>query len=965
MSLDVMYPTPAEDSKPLSRYRSVRMALSSSKASSSEPQVPPIPHQDDDNGFKRSMSRYHRARAGTATSHTGPAVHPTPDNHTPVPVPSPIRGLPPPAHPSEQHSSPRNRSHTVGAQHPPSSTGGASSHDFAKPLKRPTTSHKTEHSSSRHRSDSARVRTEGHQLLADEAARRERLRAQQEAQRQIQQAQKDAKKKADELERRQRAKETAEADKLRWKDIAKEEQRQKEAAEERRRAARQREDSETSAQRDRAEAESREIKRRIDRERPKNIMAPSKAQYDAVSPGSPPMTETPTSSTPSSKKFGFFKRRKGDESPMSPMSPPKTDGSRPKTSRASPKKANFIKPGGGGIVPLNDAPVSAVNHGDRRVRIECGRSFATLPVTPTTSALQLIRSASTVMSENIDPRAAVMSEVFSKAGVRRPLRMYEHIRDVMNSWDDDEQHSLVIEPSSQGADNELYVSFTPKQKPGESSWWMQYSHKPGKWEKKWVTLRSDGQITLAKNESGKDVINVCHMSDFDIYSPTHEARKKRIRPPKKHCYAIKSQQKSTMFLTTTNFIHLFCSNDPKDFFTTIQAWRSWYLVHVMGEGQASKGEQRPVDGEKAPDKSKLHTRTASAESHYILGSFNTLDINFDSIAKPEPEAIHAPRQRRSNSFSDYAPLASFGLMQPSALAHSKAMHTRNPSQRQRPNHPPLAFRNLHDSGIGNPGTNHRPSTSYNSQRNADQDGSFNPKGLLGTQYEQRQQNMQQGHRPSNDLHRSTSIRSTRSQRRNSLDAGALERTTSVRAGLAMPKPLVDLTPQYKEPPQFQKKGKGYKPDGSGTLIDSATSPDNAIVIPPSQDWRARPTTSAGPDRGQSVRHHQHNFSSSSREPLPAAGPGASQVHDRTKSLKGHGVKMHGQGNSLENADAFTGGGLLANSGPGWGGGDKGRGVLSGNRAKGPMLDMTERSKFAAGSLLGKVESGSSGGNGGR
>lgn len=185
----------------------------------------------------------------------------------------------------------------------------------------------------------------------------------------------------------------------------------------------------------------------------------------------------------------------------------------------------------------------------------------------------------------------------------------------------------------------------------------------------------------------------------------------------------------------------------------------------------------------------------------------------------------------------------------------------------------------------------------------------------------------------------TSVRSTRGRDRDSSD---LARTTSA-ARREKPKPLVDLTPQYVEPPQFSKRGKGFKPEqlGPGGLIDSATSPEFAITIPPSLDWRARPTTGAGA-QGQ--------------------GTGFGGVVDRTRSLRGPGgtklqsLAANNHENVPENsADAFTGQGLLALAGPSQGDAARGHGVMSGANARGPMLDVREESQFVKGSLLADVE----------
>jgi len=183
-----------------------------------------------------------------------------------------------------------------------------------------------------------------------------------------------------------------------------------------------------------------------------------------------------------------------------------------------------------------------------------------------------------------------------------------------------------------------------------------------------------------------------------------------------------------------------------------------------------------------------------------------------------------------------------------------------------------------------------------------------------------------------------------------------------------PKPLIDLTPQYREPPQHTKKGKGHYPDqiGLGGLVEAATSPENPIGAPPATDWRNRngsnatgPTTSSGAQEGAGI--------------------------DRSKSLRGHGARLNGPsikhplvpGHSLSvkrshqtirtnNIDATTNTsssedgelrGLLATSNPGWGGQHRGRGVANGAHAKGPMLDLNAESQFVEGSLLRKAEGG--------
>lgn len=310
--------------------------------------------------------------------------------------------------------------------------------------------------------------TEGQKIMAKEQARYDKIKAQQRAVREVQQ-------KAAELERLRIQKEQDERDRV-AREVEEEEQRKRdEIASEQRRV---KDEAEAKRREEREDAERRKKLRRLKKE---DISRPRPAPTGKEHDTSPPV-ETPNDDASSTtishsvpKLGGLFKRRHHE----SPSPPKSVEPRRPVTGYASPpvfssllhsSKRNaapempMIKPGGKGIVPLTDAPVSASNHGERRVRIQCGKKCIDLPFTPTTSAMQLIRSAATVMSECPDPRTAVMYEDFTKCGVQRPLRMYEHVRNVVNSWDADTQHSLLIVPSDAGLNNELYKDFAPKER---------------------------------------------------------------------------------------------------------------------------------------------------------------------------------------------------------------------------------------------------------------------------------------------------------------------------------------------------------------------------------------------------------------------------------------------------------------------------------------------------------------------
>jgi hypothetical protein len=582
----------------------------------------------------------------------------------------------------------------------------------------------------------------------------------------------------------------------------------------------------------------------------------------------------------------------------------------------------------------------------QRVTVVCNRKRILLPVTPTTTPLDLIKSAATVLTVPIDVRTAVISELFTKVSITRPLRNYEYVRDVMNSWDYDNQNELtIIDSDMDGINQDDLLSYkVPETRPEGASCFIQYSSRPGKWSKRYLTLRPDGQLVMAKNEKvkEKDQENICTLTDYDIYSVTQQ-KLARVKPPKKICYAVKSMQKSNIFADESQYVHFFCTNDrntANTFYRALQTWRSWYLKHQKGEGLKKKAPTRNVSGPAdSAQAASSHARGESVGSHYQLGQFSSL-LDLDSFNRTLDDIeVHKPGE-----FPDDKPLSKLD---------SRAMHARKKSVRTK-QAPPVAYNR---TAMGMESTP-QPSTRQSPARRSideQEDETFASGGLLGRKYTQRQaasqaRDQQSGPftegpsllnnmgsrvaQPStadSGLKRNTSVRSTH-HRRTSSD---LQRSASKRIP-GMPEPLVDLTPQYRPPPQHLNKGKGYNPNpGAGPLVESATSIEEAIKVPSATDWRARPSTS---HRG-------------------AHGTYGAGGHERTRSLKGRGeplasytVNNH-SGTPEDNDRAFTGGGLLAQSGYAQGPATGGRGVMDGSRARGPMLNLGMNNEFAQGSLL--------------
>src|ERR1700709_1179517 len=99
------------------------------------------------------------------------------------------------------------------------------------------------------------------------------------------------------------------------------------------------------------------------------------------------------------------------------------------------------------------------------------------------------------MTQNIAPSTAILLESYTQLGLERRVRRYEHIRDIMNSWDRDTQNALILQNSdSPKFDTDLEAASVPKDPPPDVTVYLYHSQKPGRWHKCYVTLLASGQM---------------------------------------------------------------------------------------------------------------------------------------------------------------------------------------------------------------------------------------------------------------------------------------------------------------------------------------------------------------------------------------------------------------------------------------------------------------------------------------
>ncbi|KAK4033992.1 hypothetical protein C8A01DRAFT_39552 [Parachaetomium inaequale] len=237
------------------------------------------------------------------------------------------------------------------------------------------------------------------------------------------------------------------------------------------------------------------------------------------------------------------------------------------------------------------SPTGGQNPTAKSVGVRCRGTPVTVQITKKTSTVDLLADCSQPLAKlgrPINPDTCVVIEPCIRPGLERRLRQYELVWDVISAWEHDSSNTLIILPDSADPDRELSLSSVPKtlDEPEGFVLPLYFLQRPGKWSQRYITLKENGQIFASKKQdwktSDKDVARLCHLSDFDLYLPTEAEMRKQLRPPKRYCYAVRSQEKASLFLDSTHYVHFFCTDDPnvaRQFRSSVQGWRSWYLVN--------------------------------------------------------------------------------------------------------------------------------------------------------------------------------------------------------------------------------------------------------------------------------------------------------------------------------------------------------------------------------------------------
>lgn len=199
--------------------------------------------------------------------------------------------------------------------------------------------------------------------------------------------------------------------------------------------------------------------------------------------------------------------------------------------------------------------------------------FNTLTMSPSTTAKEVIDALERQgqLANWVGVGGWMLFEVSQDFGMERPIRHFEIVSEVINSWDKDKSVNLLVAKKTPLAAL-LHLSAIPSSSPVLSTY-VEWESKPRKWSKRWLELREQG-LWLSKKDNGKDETFLCSLANFDAYVVT-----RTHKPPKPYVFAVKSTDNLSFFENAADYVHVFCCSekDGKKWLESVLLARSYFI----------------------------------------------------------------------------------------------------------------------------------------------------------------------------------------------------------------------------------------------------------------------------------------------------------------------------------------------------------------------------------------------------
>ncbi|KAF0431534.1 serine/arginine-rich splicing factor 6 [Gigaspora margarita] len=189
-----------------------------------------------------------------------------------------------------------------------------------------------------------------------------------------------------------------------------------------------------------------------------------------------------------------------------------------------------------------------------KIYVEHIRKHKQISLSPTMTALDVLnffRNNDVIPNDDV----WVLFEIANDLYIERPLRDWECISKVMGTWESEKTNSFTLKKYSHR--NSLTLQAFENAVPPMFGW-LHVEIKKNKWRKRYCQVK-DGALYHSKDMKGTNEILLCSMVSFDVYTCTQMKR----RQPTKFGFALKSQEKISLFENPEDYIHFLCADNSE------------------------------------------------------------------------------------------------------------------------------------------------------------------------------------------------------------------------------------------------------------------------------------------------------------------------------------------------------------------------------------------------------------------
>jgi len=255
------------------------------------------------------------------------------------------------------------------------------------------------------------------------------------------------------------------------------------------------------------------------------------------------------------------------------------------------------------------------------------------PSTNGKDVLDIIRSQGDLSGSERAAGGWMVFELCQDFGLERPLRNFEILSQVSNSWNREKTTNTFMVKQTPLA---LPLSSIPVSLPRRTGY-VEYESKKGKWSKRWLELREHG-LWLSKRQ-GKDDEFLCSLSGFDAYFLT-----KPYKAPYSFTFAVKSTERISLFENKSDYLHVFScpQENGMPWMEAILLARSYVLYqekHVLFKNRGAPAAPNLAPTQQGAALSRSATRARPPNGRPNLPPFlNVQAANFNapSVSLPTP-----------------------------------------------------------------------------------------------------------------------------------------------------------------------------------------------------------------------------------------------------------------------------------------------------------------------------------------